>query len=316
MKNRILSTIIFSFCFVASYAQSQCEALLKDAQKYKNEGEYEKAVEYYNKLEQKCPPYFTETVKKERRSCEEKLKSQNKPKPQKTSSGYVTVYQNESTNNISNKRLEFDADGTSRNTNPNLTVYYNGEWDTIYIGKKPDWLEMNRNGNTLLVFCQPNNTSEDRFFEFQIFLGYGMDGISDTIRVHQEPKGRSVRRKPKEQNDFSGETKEEQPIIVKITFEKGKAKPKFDSNIGRLITAMGENNNLDLQIEVYKCESQSGLKNFIKAPLIDKRFKEIMEYFGSFEIATDRITKNIIVIDGDKEGAECDCAYAKTKKKE
>lgn len=316
MKNRLLSTIIFSFCFVASYAQSQCDLLLDAARKYKNEGEYEKAIDKYNKLEQKCPNYFTETVKKERNSCEEKRKSQNKPKPQKTSGGYVTFYQNEPTNDISNKRLEFDEDGNSLNTHPNLTVYYNGEWDTIYIGKKPNWINFSRQGNTLLVFCDSNHTSVDRIFEFQIFLGGGMAGVSDTIRVHQEPKGRSVRRKPKEQNDFSGETKEEQPIIVKITFEKGKAKPKFDSNIGRLITAMGENNNLDLQIEVYKCESQSGLKNFIKAPLIDKRFKEIMEYFGSFEIATDRISKNIIVIDGDKVGAECDCAYAKTKKKE
>ena len=315
MNKKICLTIIICCCSVALYAQD-CAVLLQSAQQFKAEGKYEIACEKYELLNNKCPDYVNEAVRKEWSECKSKKASQNKLKTQSSTSGYVQVYQNESTNNISNKRLEFDADGNSLNTNPNLTVYYNGEWDTLYIGMKPDWLEMNRVGNTLLVSCQPNHTSEDRSFEFQILLGYGMDGVSDTIRVHQEPKGRTVRKKPNEQYNFTVETKEEQPIIVKITFENGKAKPKFDNNIGRLITALVENNNLDLQIEVYKCESQSGLKNFIKAPLIDKRFKEIMEYFGSFEIATDRISKNIIVIDGDKEGAECDCAYAKTKKKE
>ena len=75
MSNRIFSIILFCFCFVASYAQSQCDLLLDAARKYKNEGEYEKAVDKYNKLEQKCPNYFTETVKNERGLCE-KLKSQ------------------------------------------------------------------------------------------------------------------------------------------------------------------------------------------------------------------------------------------------
>lgn len=48
-----------------------------------------------------------------------------------------------------------------------------------------------------------------------------------------------------------------------------------------------------------------------KTPLIDKRFKEIVEHFVSSGIAKDRISKCIIVIDGDKSGAECACACAK-----
>ena len=316
MRTRgFLLTIGIYFCFFVSYSQSQCEALLDAARKYKNKGEYAKAVENYNSLEKKCPNYFTETVRSERNDCKKMVESQNRPKPQKTSSGYIPSQQYESVA-ISNRDAYFDDEGVCQNNTNEIRVFLN-DWYFIVYENCQDWLKVERSGNLLIVTCYDNPNKEDRIGKIAVLGASGESHVIDVTQYGRKSSPKSkTRTNPTEQINSIEQTKEEQPIIVKITFEKGKSKPKFDNNIGPLITAMGENKNLDLQIEVYKCESQSGLKNFIKAPLIDKRFKEIMEYFGSFEITTDRISKNIIVIDGDKSGAECDCAYAKTKKKE
>ena len=311
MSNRIFLTIVLVYSFLVSYAQ--CDDLLQSAQRYKNQGEYGNAVKYYNDLEKQCPNYFTETIRGERNYCKKMEESQNRSKPKNTSSGYIPA-QRFSSDSAHNTRLYFDAEGASRHSS-RVTL----DMTVTDVDNKTEWFSVEiEYGNTVVVHCEPNPYSSVRKDSFLLLLNNG-ESVA-TIYVEQEGKGSSPRPKTRTnyttRTDSPEETKEEQPIIVKITFEKGKSKPKFDNNIGPLITAMGENKNLDLQIEVYKCESQSGLKNFIKAPLIDKRFKEIMEYFGSFEIATDRISKNIIVIDGDKSGAECDCAYAKTKRKE
>lgn len=309
MNKKICLTIIICCCSAALYAQD-CAVLLQSARQFKADGKYEIACEKYEMLNKKCPDYVNETVRGEWTYCKNKKGGQNKPNPQKPSGGYVPVHQH-ATGSISNVEPYFDAAGDCLNETNVIRVSLN-DWDFLVNESCRDWLHVERSGNSLIVTCSHNPNKEERTGSIAVF-----GEINDQIVVTQYGRTSSkstTRTKHTVQTDYP-EAIEEQPIIVKITFENGKAKPKFDNNIGRLITALGENNNLDLQIEVYKCESQSGLKNFIKAPLIDKRFKEIMEYFGSFEIATDRISKNIIVIDGDKEGAECDCAYAKTKLK-
>lgn len=293
-------------------AQEQsCRTWLKSARDYRAEGKYNEAIKMYNKVIKQCPDY-NNIVANELKECQSKLKgNSNKTNPKKTSGGYVPVHQH-ATGSISNVEPYFDAAGDCLNETNVIRVSLN-DWDFLVNESCRDWLHVERSGNSLIVTCSHNPNKEERTGSIVVF-----GEINDQIVVTQygiTSSKSTTRTKHTVQTDYP-EAIEEQPIIVKITFENGKAKPKFDNNIGRLITALGENNNLDLQIEVYKCESQSGLKNFIKAPLIDKRFKEIMEYFGSFEIATDRISKNIIVIDGDKEGAECNCAYAKTRKKE
>lgn len=101
MSKRIILTIIALFCSFVLYGQSQCDILLDAARKYKNKGEYEKAVENYDRLEKKCPNYFTETVRGERSYCKKKLGNQNKPAPQKPSNQTVSSNQQSSSQTIS-----------------------------------------------------------------------------------------------------------------------------------------------------------------------------------------------------------------------
>jgi len=305
---RILTILLLFSLFYVSRAQQDCETIKQDIKDFCSNGNCELAQKMYAQLERQCPSYAS-SVKGLVENCAKK-KSTNKPSPQKSPSGYVPT-QPLSTG-ISNREFYFDGNGDCENTTNRLELYWN-DWDFLVNEDYQDWLKVERQGNSLLVTCRPNDEMEERNGVITI---YGE--INTTIKVHQDK--RTTSRKSKTRTNYtsqsdSPETKEEQPIIVKIIFEKGKANPKFDNNVGRLITAMLDTNNL-VQIEVYKCESQSGIKNLIKAPLIDKRFKEIMEHFANLGIENSRISKNIIVIDGDKNGAECDCAYAKVKIKE
>lgn len=302
---RILAVLVLFSLFNFANAQQDCETMLQDVKNFCSKGNCEQARSMYNKLSKQCPEYAS-SVKGLVDNCSKKPSS-SKPNTQKTSSSYPSAQQL-SMDFINGSRITFPAKG---DLVYDITIPCN-EWFTNSV--RSEWFSFSTSNNLLTVKCTPNLSPKERIDTIKIVCNSKTGAQIGSVIIRQDAGTPSS--KSNAGIDSDNQTIEEQLITVKITFEKGKAKPKFDNNIGRLITALGENNNLDLQIEVYKCESQSGLKNFIKAPLIDKRFKEIMEYFGSFEIATDRISKNIIVIDGDKEGAECDCAYAKTKKKE
>lgn len=81
MRNRILFAISICFCFVVSSAQ-ECDNTLETARFYKNKGNYEKAVRYYQDLNKNCPNYVSAKVKEEWNYCKQQLnQSQNKPIP-------------------------------------------------------------------------------------------------------------------------------------------------------------------------------------------------------------------------------------------
>ncbi len=308
---RILAFLVLFGVFYVSNAQQDCEVMLKDVKVFCSEGNYEQAQKMYTQLANQCPSYASE-AKSFVDDC--KKKSQNKPKPQNISSGYIPA-QRFSSDSAYNTKLYFDAEGVSLHSS-RVTL---DKTVTSVVDDGKQWFRVEiESTNTVVVHCDANPYSNKRKDSFLLLLDNGTS--FQTIYVEQDAKKTSPKSKTRtnstEQTNSMEQTNEEQPIIVKITFEKGKANPKFDNNIGPLITAMAGNNNLSLLIEVYKCESQSELKNLIKAPLIDKRFKEITGYFVNLGIEKSRISKSIIVIDGDKEGAECNCAYAKTRKKE
>ena len=308
MRNRIFIAIFTSCCFISSYAQN-CASNFKQAQKCEREKEYKCAAHYYKKVADNCPDYGNAKAKYEEcyRKWKESLSTTTQKRP---SGGNVPVYQQDSKTIISNKRLYFDENGESLNTNPNITVNYYGKMEIIE--DIPNWLSIRQQGSTFIVTCSPNNTSEDRFYEFQIMLGEGMDGISDTIRVYQDsrtaPK-RPSRPNPTAQPNTAEPIQENRSITVKVTFETGKATPRFE-NFGDLLVLLEKNKDIGLQIEVPWCNNQKSEVGFKKYPeaLIKKRIKNITDHFGKSGIAKERISCSINY----ESNTECDCAYVKS----
>ena len=85
----MLFAISICFCFVVSSAQ-ECDNTLETARFYKNKGNYEKAVRYYQDLNKNCPNYVSAKVKEEWNYCKQQLnQSQNKPIPAISSGQHV-----------------------------------------------------------------------------------------------------------------------------------------------------------------------------------------------------------------------------------
>lgn len=297
MSNRIILTIVVNFCFVISYAQ--CDDLLRSAQSYKDHGEYEMAVKYYNQLETQCPKYFTDKVKGELKMCEEKLKSQNKPKSQNSSSGYVPTQQ--SSTGLSNREFYFDGDGNCMNNTNRLELYWK-DWNFFVKEEYQNWLMVERQGNSLLVTCSSNYDMKERNGEITI---YGE--INTTIKVHQDkrqdsPKSRT-RRNYTEQTNNSEQPDNNLSITVKVSFEIGKAKPTFE-NVGKLLGLLEDNKNFGLQIELPWCSEQNTNKYSIS--LMKKRIKNITDYFVNSGIAKERISWSM-----NESDTECDGGYVK-----
>ena len=304
MSNRIILTIVISFCFIFSYAQ--CDDLLLAARSYKDNGEYGMAVKYYNQLEKQCPKYFTEKVKGELKMCEEKLKSQNKPKPQNSSSGYVPTQR--SSTGISNREFYFDGDGNCRNNTNRLELYWN-DWDFLVKEDYKDWLKVERQGNSLLVTCSSNYDMKERNGEITIF-----GEINTTIIVHQDKRKDSPKSRTRT-NHTTQPNNTEQPnnnlsITVKISFETGKAKPTFE-NVGKLLGVLEDNKNFGLQIELPWCSEQKSeiyITNKYSMSLMKKRIKNITDYFVNSGIAKERIAWSI-----NESNTDCDSGYVKLK---
>lgn len=319
MKNpntKIIVEHILAFlvlCCVCSLVNAQsCETMLDDVRKYCSQGQYSEAQKMRDRLLKRCPEYQKDV---EKVLTEYRNKSnQNKPKPQQTSSGYIP--QEIQAKSISYfgtyygavPVMEFDADGGC--VNPNITVNYYGKMEIIE--DIPNWLSIRQQGSTFIVTCSPNNTSEDRLYEFQFMLGEGMDGISDTIRVYQDSKTapkRPSRPNPTAQPNPVEPIQENRSITVKVTFETGKATPRFE-NFGDLLVLLEKNKDIGLQIEVPWCNNQKSEVGFKKYPeaLIKKRIKNITDHFGKSGIAKDRISCSINY----ESNTECDCAYVKS----
>lgn len=84
----------------------------------------------------------------------------------------------------------------------------------------------------------------------------------------------------------------------KISFAEGKAKPSFE-NVEKLIGIMENNKNLALQVSVPRC------KNKYSEKLINKRVRNLSDYFVSSGIDKSRVS--VIVEDVEKNGEACDC---------
>ena len=310
MRIKVFFTILMSSFCILSYAQNNdCDLLLKSARKYKENGKYDLACEKYSTLKDECPNYVNEKVKEEWDDCKQQLKkSQNKPLTQKPSSGYIPqeiqaspcisyfVYE-------SNSVMEFDADGWCDYP----TVSVNCLCDDWYTLENIEWLsvEENQNENSFVVKCSPNQDRVERNGSINILVNTNGGTEISTINVMQGTKQSSPkpasRPNPTAQPNPVEPIQENRSITVKVTFETGKATPRFE-NFGDLLVLLEKNKDIGLQIEVPWCNNQKSEVGFKKYPeaLIKKRIKNITDHFGKSGIAKDRIS------------TECDCAYVKS----
>lgn len=317
MSNRIILTIVVSFCFVFSYAQ--CDDLLQSARSYKDNGEYGKAVKYYHQLENQCPKYFTEKVKGELKMCEEKLKSQNKPATQKPSGGNVPQMQYETdciayfgTYYGSTPVMEFDEEGDCENPNVRVTCPCD-DWIVTVNDDGREWLSVEEYQNSFVVRCSSNQSRIERDGSINIIVNTksGSSKI-DIIKVKQEAKGTAPKRPSRpvytDLTDYIEQPEEDLSITVKVTFEQSKADPTFE-NVGKLIMRLEEDKNLGLLIEIPWCNNQKSEIGFKKYPeaLIKRRIKNITDHFGKSGIAKERISCSINY----ESNTDCDCAYVK-----
>lgn len=303
---RICLVIAVSFCFIASYAQ--CVQILKDAREFKKNGDYERAADYYEKLNTQCPSYVDQNVQKEWAACKSK---QNKTLQKKPSSNYVAK-QPRSTDWLNNMDLYFDETGNCLNEICRTEVTYQGDWFVLVPEASKNWLHVVQYGNSLDVSCDPNLTLIDRIDTIDFVANASQGTQTSMIIVHQEAKGTSSgatkRKRSPAQSNSSDSMDDYQSITVKVTFEKGKAKPTFE-NVGKLLGLLEDNKNLGLQIEIPWCSERKievGIFNKYPMSLMKKRIKNITNYFVNSGIAKERISWSM-----NESTIDCDCAYAK-----
>lgn len=303
MRNRFFLAIFISICFVSSYAQSDCEERLRTARNCKANKEYGRAVDYYNIVLRHCSDYVdVNKVKTELKECEDKLK----PTSQKTSSGRVAVNKQESGRVTYEDMIE--AEGNDRYE---IRVTCEGDW-FLATPKMEDWLEVvSQSENNLILKCAPNTNQEDRFSKISIICQSKGGSIPEDITIRQEGMASSKSTKRKRsvaQNNSSEPANRDLSITVKVTFEKGKAKPTFE-NVGKLLGLLEDNKNLGLQIEIPWCSERKievGIFNKYPMSLMKKRIKNITNYFVNSGIAKERISWSM-----NESTIDCDCAYAK-----
>ena len=319
MRIKVFFTILMSSFCILSYAQNNdCDLLLKSARKYKENGKYGLACEKYSTLKDECPNYVNEKVKEEWDDCKQQLKkSQNKPLTQKPSSGYIPqeiqaspcisyfVYE-------SNSVMEFDADGWCENPK----VYVNcpcDSWLAEVSYENKEWLSVEQGQGLFVVRCASNQNRMERNGSINILVNTNGGTEISTINVMQGTKQSSPkpasRPNPTAQPNPVEPIQENRSITVKVTFETGKATPRFE-NFGDLLVLLEKNKDIGLQIEVPWCNNQKSEVGFKKYPeaLIKKRIKNITDHFGKSGIAKDRISCSINY----ESNTECDCAYVKS----
>lgn len=319
MKNpntKIIVAHILAFlvlCCVCSLVNAQnCKTMLSDARDFKSQGDYQRAINMYNELLSKDCPDYINAAQKELTECKNKL-YQNKPKPQQTSSGYVS--QDIQAENCvsysyygSNPEMGFDAAGNCDYP----TVSVNCLCDDWYTLENIEWLsvEENQNENSFVVKCSPNQDRVERNGSISIIVNTKDGSKTSEIKVRQGTTNTSSKRASRTnyatEADYAEQPDEDLSITVKVTFEQGKAVPTFE-NVGKLIVRLEEDKNLSLMIEIPWCSEQKSEIGFNKYPisLIRKRKKSILDYFDKSGIVKERIKWNIL----DESNTECDCAY-------
>lgn len=298
MLKKILFTVVICFCFCGLCAQD-CKVLLQVAREYKDKREYKIAIEKYNLLEKKCPDYFSETIRSERNYCKKKLDGSRAPSDSQspTLPGGYSPIPPQPTGLISNTKLYFNAEGGCLNSTNIIRVDLNS-WDFSVNKNNQDWLNVEKDGNSLVVTCNSNPSLVERDGEIDV-----IGEINTTIRVHQERRKASSTTKQTANTDR--QKAEVQPILLKISFEAGKTIPSY-VNGGKIIGDLEDNPNLILQIEMPWC------LNVYKERLIKKRIKHIMDDLSRFGISKERIAPTMPIIDGNEERSACDCASAKS----
>lgn len=305
MKTRFfLLTIAIGLCHFASCAQSQCDALLDAARKYKNKGEYEKAIENYDRLEKKCPDYFTETVRGERNNCKKKLNNQNKSVPQKPSGGSGgTSGLGAVSGQDSGIGGEIGYGTSSRKfVRPiNTSVSEEGlvyvEVHVMADGTVSEARIMNdsrhqttiNNHNIQQQCLQEAKRAiyESGKEELRIIV---MSGQSNSFSEKTSDQTVTSNQQSFSQTISTPQSVEDQLKTVKVSFEPGKATPVFE-NERLLIKYLQGKDSLCLKIEIPWCRNQYSMK------LIEKRIQNIIDYFVAVGIEEKRISSSIILVD-------------------
>ena len=272
--------------FVASYAQD-CDMTLQTARDFRGKNDYGNAVVWYQKVLDECGDYDGR-VEAELSECQYVISLQ------RTVEHYVGVTDRELY--VNDTLVLFAAAG---GTDSHIEVTSADGW---FVTTNSNWLEASNYGNHLVVNCHPNKNPMSRSGQLYVVGGKGTSTVGVTVRQLAEKTQSSPVPRP-----VVDHSRVDHSRPVKISFEGGKATPVFE-NVWSLIKMLEENNNLSLHVEVPWCRNQYTMQ------LIEKRIKNITDYFVASGIDKDRISKNITLIDVEDGGPESDCAYPRTVK--
>lgn len=207
----------------------------------------------------------------------------------------VMVYNNQSYDYIIGTEVVFDAEGGVC-SDVQITCR---DWMSSVPVKDTSWLSVSEGSNYLVVRCAPNLSNEERICNVGIICENGTR--MGNVMVKQL-SGANLSK--------SASGSDARDAKVKITFQGGKTTPVFE-NVGSIFKALEANEKLGLQLEIPLCKNQSWFKNLFAPMVVNKRIKNITDYFVSSGVDKNRITKNITLIEKDKSGVDCDCAYAR-----
>lgn len=274
MKN-VFFVFLLCLSSFAVFAQGDCSMILQTARSCKSQGKFKQAVSWYKKVLNDCGDYDGK-VKTELQEC------QRKSKPQRSPEQYVPIEQPGM--RLNDTQIFFEAEGGN---DAHIHVTCDGHW-VVNVTKGKDWLDVDKNGNLLVVDCLPNNKPEPREGVLYIIAGKGT--IVAKVAVRQEEGDAS--------SNYTPTTAANRLTSVKVSFEAGKDTPLYE-NVMNLIAVLANDNTLGLKIDVPWCRSKYDID------LIERRSQNITNYFLSMGLNKDRISQNISMnVDRD-----CDEAY-------
>lgn len=164
MKKIILLFVLFTGLILSLKAQNDCATSVSDAENYYNNKKYDEALRVIANIENECPDYFLE-VKDIKTQCEKEINKKD---------AFLT---------LSKAKIEIPVSGGTES----IAINANVSWS---FGKHPDWIDISRSGNNLIIECDPNRTSEDRNATITISGNNGT--ITKNFKVLQEKERLSV----------------------------------------------------------------------------------------------------------------------------
>lgn len=164
MKKIILLFVLFTGLILSLKAQNDCETMVRDANNYYKKKQYNEALKIIQEIENDCPEYFID-VKDIKTQCEKEISKKD---------AFLT---------LSKAKIEIPVSGGTES----ITINANVSWS---FGKHPDWINLSRSGNSLIIECDPNRTSEDRNATITISGNNG--SITKNFKVLQEKGQLSV----------------------------------------------------------------------------------------------------------------------------